>query len=74
MYSTANNFTDIVPVVPASSHSDERLHVDDDGQVEDDEADLWEDNDVTILFLIFGVLVIMVDRLKNPKIFLKKQV
>ena len=34
-----------MPVVPAPPHGDERLHVDDDGQVEDDKADLREDND-----------------------------
>ena len=38
---TANRVTtDIVSVVPATPHGDKRLHVDDDGQVEDDEADL----------------------------------
>ena len=36
--------TDIVSVVPASPHGDKGLHVDNDGQVEDYEADLkYED-------------------------------
>ena len=46
-------------VVLSSSHGDKRLHVDDDGQVEDDEAHLLRRMTVMVILILTTVVTAM---------------